>query len=636
MCGIAGIFHRDGRPADSRAVAAMSAALVHRGPDGESSWLDGPVGLAHRRLAIRDLSHAGRQPMLDASERIVVTYNGEIYNDRELRSELERSFGFRFRSTCDTEILPYAYLAWGEAMFERLEGFLAIGLWDRQERRLILARDGIGIKPLYYSESSSSVLFASEIKGVTASGEVAARIDPMALHTYLAAGHPGTRQSLYQDIKQLPPGTMVGFTERERTERRFWRPVRAPVIRDLDEAVVRLQSTIEAVVKSQMVSDVPLAVLQSGGIDSSLISLTLGRLGLKPPLFTAGFTEKSHDETAVAQQIATAAGLSLNVIDGEAGEDAEAALRAVVYHFDGQCADTGALGFYHVAGAVRRHSTVVLSGDGGDEFFAGYETYAATMMAERVRHVIPHGLAGLTGRLAYASVRGNEKRLPAAAQLARFALGLGEAGNSPHLQWRRLVPRFLAERIYDRGMADLASADPFAEYAEYYSEPHANVLDRALIADQRFHLQSVLTKVDAMSMAHGLEVRVPILDRRVMDLAGSLDVSLLNPWPKGAPKYVLRKLAERLGMPGDAAWSRKRGFNVPIAQLMRRGGLRPICDRVLDRDADVFAPFMKPEAIRQLWHAHRETRSDNAFALWPILTLGIWLTGLAAPSPRRA
>ncbi|MBH5369953.1 asparagine synthase (glutamine-hydrolyzing) [Bradyrhizobium glycinis] len=636
MCGIAGIFHRDGRAADGDAVAAMSAALVHRGPDGEGTWLEGAVGLAHRRLAIRDLSDGGRQPMLDASGRIVVTYNGEIYNDQELRHELERSFGFRFRSSCDTEILPYAYLAWGDAMFERLEGFFAIGLWDRQERRLILGRDGIGIKPLYYSEGRDGVLFASEIKAITASKEVAARIDPVALHTFLAAGHTGTRQSLFQEIRHVPPGTIIAFTEHARTERCFWRPVRSPAIDDLDEAVARLQSTIETVVKSQMVSDVPLAVLQSGGIDSSLISLTLGRLGLKPPLFTAGFTEKSHDETEVAQQIAAAAGLPLNVIDGEAGERAEAALRAVVYHFDGQCADTGALGFYHLAGAVRRHSTVVLSGDGGDEFFGGYETYAATMMAEGARRLVPRSVAGLTGRLAYASVRGNEKRLPATAQLARFALGLGEGGCSPHLQWRRLVPRFLADRIYDRAMTDLIQTNPFSEYAEYYAEPHEKVLDRALIADQRFHLQSVLAKVDAMSMAHGLEVRVPILDRRVMDLAGSLDVSLLNPWPKGAPKYVLRKLAERLGMQGAAAWSRKRGFNVPIAQLMRRGGLRPICVRVLDREADVFAPFLKPDAIRRLWHEHLERRSDHAFALWPILTLGIWLTGLAAPAPRQA
>jgi asparagine synthase (glutamine-hydrolysing) len=629
MCGIAGLFSRDGRAADRAAVTAMSAALVHRGPDGDGLWLDGSTGFAHRRLAIRDLSEAGRQPMLDASERIVVTYNGELYNDRELRTELEQDFGFTFRSSCDTEILPYAYLAWGEAMFERLEGFFAIGLWDRQAQRLILARDGIGIKPLYYFWDDDLVLFASEVKGILASGKVDAQLDPAALHTFLAAGHPGTRGSIFQRIKQVRPGSFVSFTGRERTERQFWQPVRAPTIDRLDQAVGLLQSTIETVVKSQMVSDVPLAVLQSGGIDSSLISLTLGRLGLKPPLFTAGFAEKSHDETEIARQIAASAGLSLSVIDGDAGGDAEAALRSVVYHFDGQCADTGALGFYHLAGAVRKHCTVVLSGDGGDEFFGGYDTYAATRIAEIARHCVPRGVAGMVGRFAYDAVGGNEKRLPAAAQLARFALGLSEPGNSPHLQWRRLVPGFMAKQIYGSAMSDLARTDPFSEYAEYYAEPHATVLDRALYADQRFHLQSVLAKVDAMSMAHGLEVRVPILDRRVMELAGSMDISLLNPAPNGPPKYVLRQLAERLGMPSRAARSRKRGFNVPIAQLMRRGGLQAICDRVLNRDADVFAPYLKPDPIRALWKDHFESRADNAFALWPILTLGIWKAGLA-------
>jgi len=631
MCGIAGLFSRDGRAPDRAALAAMSAALIHRGPDADGIWLDGPVGLAHRRLAIRDLSEAGRQPMLDAAERIAVTYNGELYNDRELRAELERDFGFSFRSHCDTEILPYAYLAWGEAMFERLEGFFAIGLWDRQARRLILARDGIGIKPLYYGEDDDLVLFASEVKGILASGKVDARLDAAALHTFLAAGHPGTRQTIFRGIKQVPPGSVISFSGKERVERQFWRPVRAPRIDNLDEATGLLQSTIERVVRSQMVSDVPLAVLQSGGIDSSLISLTLGRLGLKPPLFTAGFTEKSHDETDLARQIAASADLSLSVIDGETGGDVEAALRGVVYHFDGQCADTGALGFYHLAGAVRKHCTVVLSGDGGDEFFAGYDTYAATRIAEIARHCIPGGVARAVGRLAYDAVGGNEKRLPASAQLARFALGLGEPGGRPHLQWRRLVPRFIAEQVYGTAMSGLAGTDPFSEYAQYYSEPHAKVLDRALYADQRFHLPSVLAKVDAMSMAHGLEVRVPILDRRVMDLAGALDISLLNPSPNGPPKYVLRKLAERLGMPASAARARKRGFNVPIAQLMRRGGLQGICDRVLDRDADVLAPYLKPDPIRALWKDHRESRADNAFALWPILTLGIWKAGLAAP-----
>jgi asparagine synthase (glutamine-hydrolysing) len=632
MCGIAGLLSRDQRAVDRSAVGAMSAALAHRGPDGEGFWQDGPIGLAHRRLAIRDLSEAGRQPMLDATQRIVVTYNGELYNDRELRTELERDFGFAFRGHCDTEILPYAYLAWGEAMFERLEGFFAIGLWDRQAQRLVLARDGIGIKPLYYFESDGLVLFASEVKAILASGKVDAEFDPVGLHTFFAAGHPGTRQTVFRGIRQVSPGGVVSFTGKERTERQFWHPVRTPTIDNLDQAVGLLQSTIETVVKSQMVSDVPLAVLQSGGIDSSLISLTLGRLGLNPPLFTAGFTEKSHDETDIARQIATSAGLSLSVIDGETGGDVEAALRAVVYHFDGQYADTGALGFYHLSAAVRKHCTVVLSGDGGDEFFAGYDTYAATRMAEIVRLCIPRKLAGSVGRLAYDAVGSNEKRLPAAAQLARFALGLSEPGNSPHLQWRRLVPRFIAQQIYGSAMSDLAGADPFSEYAEYYAEPHATVLDRALYADQRFHLQSVLAKVDAMSMAHSLEVRVPILDRRIMDLAGRMDISLLNPAPKGPPKYALRRLAERLGMPASAARSRKRGFNVPIAQLMRRGGLQGICDRVLNRDADVLAPYLKPDPIRALWKDHFESSADNAFALWPILTFGIWKAGLAAPS----
>ena len=184
-------------------------------------------------------------------------------------------------------------------------------------------------------------------------------------------------------------------------------------------------------------------------------------------------------------------------------------------------------------------------------------------------------------------------------------------------------------------MAALIAANPYAEYARYYDEPHDQVLDRAMIADQRFHLQSVLTKVDAMSMAHSLEVRVPLLDRRIMDLAGQIDVSLLNPSPKGPPKYVLRKLAARLGMPTTVAGARKKGFNVPIARLMRRN-LMPICQQVLDRDADVLAPYLKPDAVRQLWRAHRDREADNAFALWPILTVATWKAGLARPSDRHA
>jgi asparagine synthase (glutamine-hydrolysing) len=248
---------------------------------------------------------------------------------------------------------------------------------------------------------------------------------------------------------------------------------------------------------------------------------------------------------------------------------------------------------------------------------------------------VPSGLARMIGRAAYRANARNEGRLPLAALAARLALGIGEGGSTPHLYWRRLVPGFIVREIYGKGMDGLASATPYAEYAQYYSEPHKDVLDRAMIADQRFHLQSVLAKVDAMSMAHSLEVRVPLLDRRIMDLAGRIDIVLLNPPPSGPPKYVLRKLAERLGMPAGVASARKKGFNVPISRLLRRD-LQPIADQVFERNADVLAPFIKPDGVRKLWRAHRERQADNAFALWPILTVATWKLGLAVPQKQRA
>lgn len=635
MCGIAGWFWKNGQSVQPKRLAAMADALIHRGPDGGGLWHEDRIGLAHRRLAIRDLSQLGSQPMSDAAGRIVVTYNGEIYNDTELRQQLEREFGFAFRSTCDTEILPYGYLAWGDRLFDKLEGLYAIALWDRQEQRLVLARDGIGIKPLYFIETDQAVLFASEVKGILESGYVRNEFDPQALHTFFATGYAGPSGSIVYGIRQVSPGTVLCFTVGDRTERQFWRPRREPRITVLEEAVSALETRLGDVVASQLVSDVPLGVLQSGGIDSSLISLTLAQRGRHAPLFTASFSERSHDETDLARAVADAAGLPQRIVAADSSYDVEAAFRAVVHHFDGQCADTGALGFYRLSAAVREHTTVALSGDGGDEFFAGYDTYAATRCAEVLSRFVPPGLARTVGRVAYRVNHRQEGRLPLAALVARFALGLGEGGAAPHLYWRRLVPGFVAAQVYGAGMAEVVGQSPYREYAAYYAEPHKNVLDRAMIADQRFHLQSVLAKVDAMSMAHSLEVRVPLLDRRIMDLAGTIDVRLLNPAPNGPPKLALRRLAQRLGMPAGVAAARKKGFNVPNARLLR-GELASLGDEVLERNADVLAPYLRPDAVRYLWRAHRRRQADHAFALWPMLTIAIWKAGLARPERRYA
>jgi len=630
MCGIAGWFERSGALVNPRLLRRMGESLAHRGPDGDGLWYRGQIGLAHRRLAIRDLSEAGRQPMSDPESRVVVTYNGELYNDAFLRRELERDFGVRFHTSCDTEILPHAYLAWGDAMFERLEGMFAIGLWDVERRRLLLARDGVGIKPLYYAEIDHAVLFASEIKALLAGSEINAfRLDPEALHTFLAAGHAGTQRSLIKGVAQVGPGSVVAFTSRDREARAFWTPRRAPEIVDLEQAIGLSASTLEEVVASQLVSDVPLGVLQSGGIDSTLVSLAVGRTGARPPVFTASFEEPSHDETELGRAVADAVGLPHRVVPVEGASDQVALFQAVVHHFDGQCADTGALAFYRLSQAVRRHSKVALSGDGGDEFFCGYETYAATQIAAALRPLIPGRLARNIGRVAYHRGARAEGRLPLRARVARFGLGFGESERS-HLEWRRLVPSFLTHRVYGPTMSGLLGQSPYGEYAHYYDTTYGSILDKAMLADQRFHLQSILAKVDAMSMAHGLEIRVPLLDRRIMELAGRMDLRLLHP-RFGPPKYLLRSLARQLGAPEKVTRARKKGFNVPIARLLRRE-LRPLGDDVLDRQADVLYPYLSPDGVRALWREHREYRSDHAFALWPILTLAIWQAGLAGAS----
>jgi asparagine synthase (glutamine-hydrolysing) len=629
MCGIAGWYDRSGRPVDRRVLERMNATLIHRGPDAAGIWLEGPLGLAHRRLAIRDLSPNGQQPMCDASGRVVVTYNGEIYNDQELRTTLGREFGFSFRTTCDTEVLPYAYLAWGEAMFERLEGMYAIALWDRETECLVLARDGIGIKPLYFAETSESVLFGSEVKAVLAHGNITPTLSPDSLHTFFAAGHAGTAASLITGVEQVAPGSLIAFSRNERWSRRFWKPHRRGQLQDLEIGIDSLSRILDEVIDGQLISDVPLGVLQSGGIDSSIVSLAVARHGVSVPLFTAAFEDKSYDETDLAAQVARATALPHRIIPMARAAEVDAAFRSVVYHFDGQCADTGALAFYWLSQAVRPHSKVVLSGDGGDEFFGGYATYGATEVAETLRQFVPAGLARALGRAAYRLNPGDERRLPAAALLARFGLGFAEGGAHAHLEWRRLIPKFLLPRIYGTELADLALASPFGEYACYYDDGAGSGLDRAMIADQRFHLQSVLAKVDAMSMAHGLEVRVPLLDRRIMDLAGGLALSLLHP-SRRRPKYLLRKFAERLGAPREVTTGPKRGFNAPISQLLR-GPLRLLADQVLDRDADILAPFLRADGVRQLWRAHRERRANHAFALWPILTVATWRAGLGQP-----
>jgi asparagine synthase (glutamine-hydrolysing) len=624
MCGISGWFKRNGAPVDAALLRVMTDRLVHRGPDDSGLWADGNIGLGHRRLSIRDLSAAGHQPMSDPGGRIVVTYNGEIYNDAELRRQLESGFGYTFRTHTDTELLPLGYLAWGEGLFDRLEGMFAIGLWDRQEKRLILARDGIGIKPLYYYADDESVIFASEVKALLASTRVRASLDPATLHTFLAAGYPGPGASLLKGVRQVRPGSYAIFTSEESFEHTFWKPQRTGEITKLDAALEEICALLPDVVRSQLVSDVPIGVLQSGGIDSTLVSLSLRQLNLYPPLFTAGFREASYDESDLARQVASRAGLSPpRVLQIEDDPDPVQSFRAMAYHFDGQCADTGSYAFYRLCGEIRKHTTVVLSGDGGDEFFAGYSTYRASRVASRLQPWLASALLGAIGRGAYRLNSRDDSRLPMTSVMARFALGLAAGGQNAHAQWRRLVPEFMLRTLYGPELKPWLEISPYTEYEAFMRERDTSPLDGWMLADQQFHLQSVLSKVDAMSMAHSLEVRVPLLDRRMMNFAGRCNTNLLAP-KSGPLKFLLRKAAAHLGAPETVLSAKKMGFNVPIARMLRHE-LAPLANYWLEQNPDVLSPFLQPGAIRSLWREHHTQRANHAFALWPILTLAEWL-----------
>jgi asparagine synthase (glutamine-hydrolysing) len=626
MCGIAGILHLDGRHVDPIVLARMTDVLTHRGPDAGEIWCGGAIGFGHRRLAIRDLTAAGRQPMSDPSRRVTVTYNGEIYNEAELRSELERDFGTTFRSRCDAEILPAGYLAWGEDLFSRIEGIFAIGLWDASAGRLILARDPIGTKPLFYSAFGGAVRFASEIKGLLADPQHPRDLDPAGLHRFLAMGYVGPATTTMSHIRQVAPGSITIYENGCETSRRFWRPRRSPGFRNLADAVDTFLPLFDKVVSEQLISDVPVGILQSGGIDSSLIAFSVAKRR-SLPLFTASFAEQTHDESEIASLVAQQTAQPHQIVPVSEDSHPDETLARVVHHFDGQVADESAGPLLLLTRELSRNSTVGLSGDGADEFFGGYPTYRASRLADSFGRWIPKSVALPAGKLMYGASRANETRLPWTTLLSRFFFGVGAGGAYAHSEWRRYVPEFLLDRLYGPALRHLLDRSPMADYRAAIDQADGpTLLDRCLIADQTYHLPAgLLMKTDAMSMANSVEIRVPFLDRRIMEFSGHCHLDLIVPQRgrRRPTKPLLRKALQAKGAAKQIWDAPKRGFNTPLAGLLR-GSLRPLCENAFVRSREVFEPYLSPDVVRELWLGHTNRRANHAYALWPLLTFGLW------------
>src|SRR4051812_30959028 len=590
MCGICGTAST-GRAVDPDRVAAMSATLVHRGPDSNGMHVDGRVGLAARRLSIIDLE-TGDQPIANEDGSVVVVQNGEIYNYDELTRELVRA-GHRFRTHGDTEVLVHAYEEWGAGFAERLRGMFAIAIWDARARRLVLARDRYGIKPLYYRVDGDSIDFASELRALPR-GE----IDLEALEGFLAFNCVPAPYSIFRETRKLPPGHLLVWNGTVELQR-YARPAPALETRDEDEAelVEELRARMRDSVRAHLVSDVPVGVLLSGGVDSCMLAALAAEETSEPlRTFSIGFEERSYDELADARLVAERYGTVHREL--VLRPDGALLLPELAAAFDEPFADSSALPTYLVTRLAAEDVKVALSGEGGDELFGGYYTYAADLLAQRVG-----GLA----RLARPAV----ERLPtstARASLDYRAKRFVRAAHLPPLErhhgWKEIFSPDLRAELTGRQ----SSFDPVDLLRARYEETEgADELARLQDVDLGTYLvDDLLVKTDRAWMAHSLEARVPYLDTVVTNLALALPTR--HKVRRLAKKVLLRKAAEPL-LPREIARGKKRGFSIPAAAWLR-GDLEPFARATLSRETLGRQGFFRPEAVTRVLDAHVSGKED--------------------------
>ena len=617
MCGIAGILNRDGAPVDRESIRRMTDALIHRGPDGEGIHTEGAIGLGHRRLSIIDLQ-GGAQPMCSEDGFAWITYNGEVYNFKELRSELA-GLGYRFRTASDTEVVLAAYEAWGPECVNRLRGMFAFGIWDARRRRLFLARDRVGIKPVVYRVDERGLQFASEIKAILADRSVPRELDREALQEYFTYHYVPAPRTIFRGIQKLPPACYLlwSLEAGEPVIRRYWDLRMAPDHR-LREAewVESLDQVLRESVASHLVSDVPVGAFLSGGLDSSSVVAYMANASTtRVKTFSIGFDEADFDELAYARQVAKRYGT--DHVEMILKPDVMAVLPQLTGQFDEPFADASAVPTYCVAKMTREHVTVALSGDGGDESFAGYRRYAEAMNVHQRMDSSP--LALLKPLL-----RGIARRYPSEARGSRF---VGMLGLSPLARyhgemtyqrqadlWELLTPEMRCEvspRIGPEVFARLA--------AESGSDDALSVLQ---YLDVRQYLpEDILSKVDRTTMLTSLEARVPLLDHRVMEHAATIPSTLKL--RGGVGKYILKQTM-RAHLPGDILTRRKMGFGVPLGTWFRTD----LKDFTIDLLSDLQAQqrgILRSDRIDQLLKSHLEGRRDHSAELWAIICFELWV-----------
>lgn len=621
MCGIAGFTHLKKSPDPDR-IWEITRSLIHRGPDQQGVWESGDVSLGAVRLKIIDLEH-GDQPMTSGDDNIVLVFNGELYNHMELRRELEQA-GHRFHSRCDTETVLHAFLEWDIDAFRRFRGMFAAAFWTQSEKRLVLVRDHMGIKPLYFARRRENIYFGSELKAILLHPEIDRSIDLAGLSDYLSLNYvPGPR-TLVEGIEKLQPGTWLECRAGVVTRGEYWRLEFDPdPKRDLESAKDELDGLLRSAVREQLVSDVPLGVWSSGGLDSSTIlhyasETARGRL----KTFSVSFQGRSFDESQYFREIAQAYGTDHYEFDLNPDADLADAIEDIPYYSDEPSADAGALPVWFLSKMSRRHVTVALSGDGADELFGGYKTYLADRYSERLRR-LPSGVLRLGERTARLLPCSNDK------------IGLDYKINRL-LQGSLLDPieaHFFWNGTFSRGQqGNLRNGWEVPANIEAGRQGRAATgLSRFLCMDQLCYLpDDILTKVDRMSMGHSLEVRPPFLDHRIVEFAARLPENLKI--RGGKLKFVLRELMKDR-LPRSVVKRSKEGFDIPTHHWFRTI-LRPLLLDTLNEDSVRESGILSWPAVDAVIRAHLDRRANLGYHLWGLVVLFLWMKhwGITAPS----
>ena len=619
MCGIAGLYNiRTQEPVTQAMVKAMADTIVHRGPDAEGFFISGPVGLGHRRLSIIDLE-GGRQPMSNGDGTIWIAFNGEIYNFQELRDDLIKK-GYRFKTRSDTEAIVYLYEELGEQCFQHLRGMFAIAIWDAKNRKLVLARDRVGKKPLFYAYDGSRIAFGSELKTILQVPGIACDLDLEALSDYFSLLYVPAPKSIFKQIRKVQPGHYLVASENGVREIEYWNLSFSHTL-ELSERewCERIVEAYGEAVRIRMISDVPLGAFLSGGVDSSSVVALMSELTGEPIITSSiGFHEKEFDELEYARLIADR--FQTKHHEQVVEPDAAGIIGKLAWHFDEPFADSSAVPTYYVSKMARQHVTVALSGDGGDENFAGYRRYMFDQRENRVRALFPAVLRrAIFGTLA--------ALYPKADWAPRFLRGKAtfESLSCSHIEgYFRSVsacrPELKARMLHQDVACLLGGYDSVDLFRHYYDRSGSNdPLSRIQYVDIKTYLpDDILVKVDRAGMANSLEVRSPLLDHKFMELIATIPSSMKLRGPIG--KYILKKsLHGRL--PKEVLYRPKMGFGVPIAVWLRKD-LKEMAESLLFSSQD--DGVLNKTTVRHIWSEHQSGLRNRSTELWTLLMFRLW------------